>query len=86
MEKQRNTGLTCNRDLVRRSDETTGNILDYDDVVDDDVNLDDETHARGIGVERPWTTLRRIPKASGQQPLGGIRSTMPTTRNYTAEP
>ncbi|KAF7411927.1 hypothetical protein HZH66_000823 [Vespula vulgaris] len=29
----------------------------------DDVN-GYETHARGIEVERPWTTLRRIPKAS----------------------
>lgn len=70
---------------------TTGNGKDYDvtinDNVDDDNDGDDddnETHARGIRVERPQTTLRESPKASGQQPLGGIRSTMPTTRNYTA--
>lgn len=36
------------------------------------------------GVERPRTTLRETPKAASQQPLGGIRSTIPTTRNYTA--
>ncbi|CAL1688162.1 unnamed protein product [Lasius platythorax] len=67
---------------------TTGNGKDYDVSVNDNVDNDDdgdnEMHARGIRVERPRTTLRETPKAPGQQPLGGIRSTMPTTRNYTA--
>lgn len=67
------------------------NGKDYDVSVNNNVNDDDdddddnETHARGIGVERPRTTLWRTPKAPGQQPLGGIRSTMPTTRNYTGQ-
>lgn len=87
----RRAGITGNGQDYGGADANVNNdvdddVADNDDDVDGDGNDDDgdETHARGIGVERPRTTLRGTPKAPGQQPLGGIRSTMPATRNYTA--